>query len=200
MEYPQFYEADLMRFFENHPEEQAVYETLEARMAERFPDASVRVQKSQISFYNRHLFAAASLPLRRKKGWPARCLMVDLRLGDQNVPRPASPWPRSPIRAAGPTMCCWNAAPMWTRNCFPGSKPPTIFPCISADGRAGGNCSRRRFLPRFRKIFNFRYKIPRRRPCCIQRPFPSPLEAAPTVGAPRPKARPPHLFSVRRRR
>ena len=81
MEYPQFYEADLMRFFENHPEEQAVYETLEARMAERFPDASVRVQKSQISFYNRHLFAAASLPLRRKKGWPARCLMVTFGRG-----------------------------------------------------------------------------------------------------------------------
>ena len=81
MEYPQFYEADLMRFFENHPEEQAVYETLAARMAERFPDASVRVQKSQISFYNRHLFAAASLPLRRKKGWPARCLMVTFGWG-----------------------------------------------------------------------------------------------------------------------
>ena len=81
MEYPQFYEADLMRFFENHPEEQAVYETLAARMAERFPDASVRVQKSQISFYNRHLFAAASLPLRRKKSWPARCLMVTFGWG-----------------------------------------------------------------------------------------------------------------------
>ena len=81
MEYPQFYEADLMRFFENHPEEQAVYETLAARMAERFPVASVRVQKSQISFYGRHLFAAVSLPLRRKKTWPEECLVVTFGLG-----------------------------------------------------------------------------------------------------------------------
>ena len=49
-------------------------------MEEAFPDATVKVQKSQISFYARHLFAAASLPVCRKKGWPAHCLLVTFGL------------------------------------------------------------------------------------------------------------------------
>ncbi len=52
-------------------------------MSAAFPDACVKVQKSQISFYGRHLFAAASLPVRRKKGWPEHCLMVTFGLGHQ---------------------------------------------------------------------------------------------------------------------
>ena len=39
-----------------------------------------RVQKSQISFYGRHLFGAASIPVRRKKDWPPDCLMVTFGL------------------------------------------------------------------------------------------------------------------------
>lgn len=45
------------------------------------PELSVKVQKSQVSFYGRHLFAAASLPLRRKKDWPKHCLIVTVGLG-----------------------------------------------------------------------------------------------------------------------
>ena len=40
----------------------------------------MRVQKSQISFYGRHLFGAASIPVRRKKDWPPDCLMVTFGL------------------------------------------------------------------------------------------------------------------------
>ena len=45
-----------------------------------FPDTSVKVQKSQISFYGRHLFGAVSLPVRRKRGWPEHCIVVTLGL------------------------------------------------------------------------------------------------------------------------
>ena len=80
MEKPEFYQSDVLFFFEGKPRELSLYEALFARMEETFPEAAVKVQKSQISFYQKHLFAAASLPLRRKKDWPEHCLLVTVGL------------------------------------------------------------------------------------------------------------------------
>ena len=77
---PEHYESDVLFFFDGKPTELALYQALERAMAARFPEASVKVQKSQISFYHRHLFAAASLPLRRRKEWPRECLLVTFGL------------------------------------------------------------------------------------------------------------------------
>ena len=97
MEQSEYYQSDVLSFFEGHPAELALYEALFARMEERFPDARVKVQKSQISFYNRHLFAAASLPLRRKRGWPEKCLLVTFGLGHRlespRIAAAAEPYP-----------------------------------------------------------------------------------------------------------
>ena len=38
------------------------------------------MQKTQISFDNRRLYACVSLPLRRKRGWPEHFLMLTLGL------------------------------------------------------------------------------------------------------------------------
>ena len=75
------YQSDLLFYFDGRPQELALYEDLFQAMSAAFPDACVKVQKSQISFYSRHLFAAAALPVRRKKGWPEHCLMVTFGLG-----------------------------------------------------------------------------------------------------------------------
>lgn len=80
MERPEHYQSDVWMYFDGHPEERALYEVLFGLLERRFPDARVKVQKSQISFYNRHLFAAASLPVRRKKNWPERCILVTFGL------------------------------------------------------------------------------------------------------------------------
>ena len=72
--------TDVLFFFDGKPLELALYETLLRRMEREFPEASVKVQKSQISFYGRHLFAAASLPVRRKKSWPEHCIVVTIGL------------------------------------------------------------------------------------------------------------------------
>ena len=77
------YAADLLFYFDGRPLELSLYEALFAALDAAFPQASVKVQKSQISFYGRHLFAAASLPVRRKKGWPEHCLMVTFGLDHQ---------------------------------------------------------------------------------------------------------------------
>ena len=81
MELPEHYAADVLFFFDGHPEELALYEVLFHRMEEAFPEGRVKVQKTQISFYGRHLFAAASLPVRRRKDWPRTCLVVTIGLG-----------------------------------------------------------------------------------------------------------------------
>lgn len=80
MQTPAHYESDVLFFFDGKPLERSLYEALFQRLDAAFPDASVRVQKSQISFYAKHLFAAASLPVRRRKGWPEHCLLVTFGL------------------------------------------------------------------------------------------------------------------------
>lgn len=80
MRVPEHYESDVLCFFEGKPLEVSLYEALFRRMNMEFPDVSVKVQKSQISFYGRHLFGAVSLPVRRKKSWPEHCIVVTIGL------------------------------------------------------------------------------------------------------------------------
>lgn len=81
MQIPEHYTSDVLFFFDGKPLELSLYQTLTERMAEVLPDSiSVKVQKTQISFYDHRLFAAASLPVRRKKDWPRDCLVVTVGL------------------------------------------------------------------------------------------------------------------------
>lgn len=97
MRVPEHCTADAGMFFDGHPAELALYEALFRRMDGAFPEGTVKVQKSQISFYGRHLFAAASLPVRRKKGWPEHCLLVTFglpeRLDDPRIAAAVEPYP-----------------------------------------------------------------------------------------------------------
>ena len=94
---PEHYGSDVLFFFDGRPAELALYQALERAMVARFPEASVKVQKSQISFYHRHLFAAASLPLRRRKEWPRECLLVTFglsrRLSSPRIAVAVEPYP-----------------------------------------------------------------------------------------------------------
>lgn len=97
MERSEHYESDVLFFFDGKPLELGLYEALFVRMEAAFPEASAKVQKSQISFYQRHLFAAASLPIRRKKTWPEHCLVVTVglnrRLDSPRVAVAVEPYP-----------------------------------------------------------------------------------------------------------
>lgn len=48
-------------FFALHPESLSLYEAFEEMLYEQFPYVRKRVQKTQITFDNRHVFACASL-------------------------------------------------------------------------------------------------------------------------------------------
>lgn len=97
MNISEHYPSDLLFFFDGKPLELSLYEALFRRMDANFPDASVKVQKSQISFYNKHLFAAASLPVHRKTGWPEHCILVTIglsyRLSSHRVAVAVEPYP-----------------------------------------------------------------------------------------------------------
>ena len=94
---PEHYGSDVLFFFDGRPAELALYQALERAMVARFPEAAAKVQKSQISFYHKHLFAAASLPLRRRKEWPKECLLVTFglshRLSSPRIAVAVEPYP-----------------------------------------------------------------------------------------------------------
>lgn len=97
MECSPYYESDVLAYFDGHAEERALYEAFFRRLCAQFPACSVKVQKSQISFYGRHLFAAASLPVRRKKDWPEHCILVTFglshRVEDPRIAVAVEPYP-----------------------------------------------------------------------------------------------------------
>ena len=91
------YENDILFFFGGKPPELALYEALFSQVEAAFPKGAVKVQKSQISFYGRHLFSAASLPVRRKKSWPEHCIVLTIglshRLDSPRVAVATEPYP-----------------------------------------------------------------------------------------------------------
>lgn len=54
-------------FFDKHPAAFPLYEAFVKELFEMFPSASMRVQKSQITFSNRYVFACVSFARVKKK-------------------------------------------------------------------------------------------------------------------------------------
>ena len=74
--------SDVIFFFQDHPAAFPIYRALEERIAAEVPDVNVRVKKTMIGFYHRHLVACASfLPVRRAKERPEVWLTVTFGLG-----------------------------------------------------------------------------------------------------------------------
>lgn len=66
MKIPEHYESDVLFFFDGRPDALALYQALAEGLDRIAAEASVKVQKSQISFYDGGLFAMASLPKRKR--------------------------------------------------------------------------------------------------------------------------------------
>lgn len=68
-------------FFDAHPGALPLYEAFETRVTDLVPDVRIKVQKTQISFYNRHLFACVSFArIRKKKNCPDNYIVVTFGL------------------------------------------------------------------------------------------------------------------------
>ena len=57
---------DTMFFFDRHQAVYPLYERFQEKLLASFPESRIKVQQSQISYYNRHLYACVSF-LRVKK-------------------------------------------------------------------------------------------------------------------------------------
>ena len=73
-------EIDELMFWDRWPQLVPLYGLLRDSLLKSYPDLTIKVSKSQISFYNRHMFAMVSPPARRRKSWPESFMMVSFGL------------------------------------------------------------------------------------------------------------------------
>ena len=73
--------SDVLMFFAPQPAALALFEAFAEAVFQEYPDTKIKVQKSQISFYNRHMFACTSfLRVKKKRELPNPYLTVTLGL------------------------------------------------------------------------------------------------------------------------
>lgn len=89
---------DVLFFFESKPEALPLYEMLEERILSKVGNVTVKVQKTQIAFSNRHNFAFVSfLPVRKAKERPDSYIVVTFGLNykkeSPRIDAAAEPYP-----------------------------------------------------------------------------------------------------------
>lgn len=73
---------DVLRFFDKKPEALPLYEAFEHKVLSEISSVSIKVQKTQIAFSNRHNFAFVSfIPVRKAKDRPENYLVITFGLG-----------------------------------------------------------------------------------------------------------------------
>ena len=60
-------DLDTLLFFDGHHAALDLYQTFEPMLLDAFPNVNKRVQKTQITFYNRHVFACVSFARVKRK-------------------------------------------------------------------------------------------------------------------------------------
>ena len=87
---------DVLRFFEREPQALFLYEALEEKLLAAFDDVRIKVQKTQITFANRHNFACVSLHALSGKR-PDTYIVVTFgllrRLDSPRIEAAAEPYP-----------------------------------------------------------------------------------------------------------
>ena len=58
---------DTMMFFDGHQEMYSIYESFEQTLLHQYPQTKIKVQKTQIAFSNRYIFACVSFMRPKKK-------------------------------------------------------------------------------------------------------------------------------------
>lgn len=76
-----YIEQDTLLFFKEHPATLPVYEAFARKLAGALPNSNVRVQKTQITFSNRHVYACVSfLRVKEKAELPDSFFVLTLGL------------------------------------------------------------------------------------------------------------------------
>lgn len=76
----------ILQFFDAHPDAFPLYEKFEKCVMNSVPGVRIKVQKTQISFYNRHMFSYISFArVRKKKDRPDTYIVVTFGLDHRAV-------------------------------------------------------------------------------------------------------------------
>lgn len=76
--------SDILYFFDKHMEALPLYEAFERNVFSGIENVHIKVQKTQISFFNRHIFACVSfLPVRKKKDRSDSFIVITFGLDHQ---------------------------------------------------------------------------------------------------------------------
>ena len=74
-------DTDTLMFFDQHMDILPLYQAFEELLFDSFPVVNKRVQKTQITFSNRHVFACVSFArVKRKTELPMRFIVITLGL------------------------------------------------------------------------------------------------------------------------
>ena len=72
---------DTLFFFDRHQAVYPLYECFQKKLLARLPESRIKVQKSQISYYNQHLYACISfLKVKKKSELPEDYFVLTLGL------------------------------------------------------------------------------------------------------------------------
>ena len=72
---------DMLLFFDRRQAVYPLYACFQEKLLARFPESQIKVQKSQISYYNRHLYACVSfLKVKKKAELPEDYFVLTLGL------------------------------------------------------------------------------------------------------------------------
>ncbi len=91
-------DQDILYFFNQHMDSLPLYEAFESSVKKEITDIRIKVQKTQISFYNRHLFACISFTkVRKKKDCPDNYIVITFgqnhKLGLPRIDVVSEPYP-----------------------------------------------------------------------------------------------------------
>lgn len=91
-------DVDILNFFDRNMDALPLYEAFESSVRKEITDVRIKVQKTQISFYNRHLFACVSFArVRKKKECPPNYIVITFglnrKLGSPRIEAATEPYP-----------------------------------------------------------------------------------------------------------
>lgn len=84
-------------FFDKIPQALSLYKVFAEKVLAEYPDVQIKIQKSQISFSNKHQFAFVWLPIRKMKNRPDIYIIVSFglsyRLDSPRIAETTEPYP-----------------------------------------------------------------------------------------------------------
>ena len=126
-------ELDSLLFFNAQPDALPLFLALEEKLFARFPGARKRVQKTQITYYHKHVFACVSFARVRRKAELPRPWLT-LTLGLPSPPASDRVAVKTEVRPGRWTIHRWTAATPWSCLRKTGTTNPSSTPRTSGNG------------------------------------------------------------------